>query len=179
MKQRAIMSACSLHALRHRRLRRHFPPKRTLNFTWLHGVIFQNVEFFIGTAVRTSNPAMLHVLSSKCSIFTACVYSVLVSLINTFLIQRPTTCVHSTDEIGWMTRTGKERGRIRITIAGMGSRLLVAMLLHSFLTFVCGQVVSVTNPPFCSGGKESSLSVGYEVFQEDIQCQSRPKNRPF
>jgi hypothetical protein len=33
----------------------HFPPKRWLTFNGLHGIISQMTEFFITTAVRTSN----------------------------------------------------------------------------------------------------------------------------
>jgi hypothetical protein len=34
------------------------PPKRRLTFNGLHGVIFQKIEHFITTAVRTSGPAL-------------------------------------------------------------------------------------------------------------------------
>jgi hypothetical protein len=39
---------------------RHVPPKHQLIFNWLHGVISQKIEFFISTAVRTSNPILVH-----------------------------------------------------------------------------------------------------------------------
>jgi hypothetical protein len=66
-KQTAIMPACSLLTLWPRRLRRHFPPKHKLNFTWLHGVIFQNVEFFIGN--RCENLKSGNAVSSFIEIF--------------------------------------------------------------------------------------------------------------
>jgi hypothetical protein len=35
---------------------RHVDPKRRLVFNGVHGIIFQKIELFITTAVRTSNP---------------------------------------------------------------------------------------------------------------------------
>jgi hypothetical protein len=42
--------------LRPWRWRRHVLPKRRLTMNVLHGVMYQKIEFFITTAVRTSNP---------------------------------------------------------------------------------------------------------------------------
>jgi hypothetical protein len=42
--------------LRPWRWRRHVLPKRRLTFSGLYGVIYQKIELFIATAVRTSNP---------------------------------------------------------------------------------------------------------------------------
>jgi hypothetical protein len=39
-------------------IERYVPPKRRLTYTGLHGVIFQNIELFIVTAVRISNPSL-------------------------------------------------------------------------------------------------------------------------
>jgi hypothetical protein len=42
--------------LRPWRRRRYVPPRRRVTFNGLHGVISQKTEFFITTAIRTSNP---------------------------------------------------------------------------------------------------------------------------
>jgi hypothetical protein len=61
-KQLCFLSAsCWLLAwitLRLWRLGRYVLPKRRLTFTWLHGIISQNTEFFIVTDERTSNPTL-------------------------------------------------------------------------------------------------------------------------
>jgi hypothetical protein len=50
-------------SLRTWRWRRHVPPKRWSVFNELHVVISQKTEFFITTAVRTSNTASVSVMS--------------------------------------------------------------------------------------------------------------------
>jgi hypothetical protein len=59
-------ACCLLHAwhiLRPWRLRRYVPSKRLLTFSGLHCIMSQEIEFFITTAVRASNPAVLFACS--------------------------------------------------------------------------------------------------------------------
>jgi hypothetical protein len=42
------------------RWRRYVPPKRHLTFNGLHGVMSEETEIFITTAVRTSNPTLIN-----------------------------------------------------------------------------------------------------------------------
>jgi hypothetical protein len=57
--------------------RRHVPPKRRLTFNGLHGYISQKTEFFITTAVRTSNTTQIHLYFNGIPIPTTASYPII------------------------------------------------------------------------------------------------------
>jgi hypothetical protein len=55
---RALLVSCSAYSWT-LKMKATFPLKRRLTFKGLHGVISQEIELFITTAVRTSNPTTM------------------------------------------------------------------------------------------------------------------------